>query len=70
MICICRAYGATETEINGKKLGILKKVSGGIAINRVIPHDPIRQGKVSMLNDYWIGATCRSGVPVKVEKLR
>lgn len=63
------AYGATETEINGKKLGILKKVSGGIAINRVIPHDPTRQGKVSMLNDYWIGATCRSGVPVKVEKL-
>lgn len=63
------AYGATEVEIDGKKLGILKGASGGIAINRTIPHDPTRKGKVSMLNDYWVGATCRSGIPVRVEKV-
>lgn len=63
------AYGASDVVINGKKLSRPKGASGGIAINRVIPHDPTRKGKVSMLSDYWVEATYRAGIPVRVEKI-
>lgn len=63
------AYGAQEIIIDGKKIGAIKVAAGGIAINRLIPHDPTRPGIASMLNDYWVGANCRAGIPVRVEKV-
>lgn len=63
------AYGASDVVIDGKKLSRLKGASGGIAINRVIPPDPTRKGKVSMLSDYWVEATYRAGIPVRADKI-
>ena len=63
------AYGASDVVIDGKKLSRLRGASGGIAINRVIPHDPTRKGKVSMLSDYWVEATYRAGISVRVEEI-
>ena len=63
------AYGADDRIIDGNKIAGIAKRGGGVAINQMIPSDPTRQTKASMLNDYYTGATCRHGVPVKVVKV-
>lgn len=63
------AYGAKKIEVDGQVIGAVKGASGGIAINGVIPHDPTFKDQAALLNDYWVGATCRSGIPVRVEKV-
>ncbi|ABV38812.1 molydopterin dinucleotide-binding region [Shewanella sediminis HAW-EB3] len=63
-----QGFGADNRVINGKSVPGLKERAGGVAINQMIPSDPTRKTKASMLNDYWTGANCRHGVPVRVEK--
>lgn len=64
-----RAFGADARVIDGKPLPALARRGGGTAVNSMIPHDPTRPGKASMLNDYYAGVNCRQGIPVRVEKL-
>lgn len=64
-----RAFGADARVIDGKLLPALSERGQGTAVNRMIPHDPTRPGQASMLNDYYVGANCRQGIPVRVEKL-
>ena len=63
------AYGAEDRVIDGKVVAGIKSRAGGTAINQMVPHDPTRQGKTAMLNDYWAGGNCRTGIPVRVEKI-
>jgi len=63
-----KGFGADNRVINGKSVAGLKERAGGVAVNQMIPSDPTRKTKASMLNDYWTGANCRHGVPVRVEK--
>ena len=63
------AYGADDRIIDGKKLPGLSHRGKGTAINQMIPADPTRHGKASMLNDYYAGTNCRSGIPVRVLKV-
>ncbi|QDO86079.1 tetrathionate reductase subunit TtrA [Shewanella psychropiezotolerans] len=74
-VCVSHGFGHTQgfggddRIINGQKLAGLKERAGGVAINQMIPSDPTRKQRASMLNDYWTGANCRHGIPVRVEKL-
>jgi tetrathionate reductase subunit A len=63
------AFGADQRVIDGKTIPGLANRGGGTAVNQMIPSDPTRKTKASMLNDYYTGTTCRHGVPVKVEKV-
>ncbi|GIU37870.1 molybdopterin dinucleotide binding domain-containing protein [Shewanella colwelliana] len=73
-VCVSHGFGHTagfggdDRLINGKMLAALSERAGGVAINQMIPADPTRHGPASMLNDYWTGANCRHGIPVRVEK--
>lgn len=62
-------FGGDDRIINGEKLVGLKERAGGVAINQMIPADPTRNQSASMLNDYWTGANCRHGIPIRVEKV-
>ena len=64
-----KGFGGDDRVINGKKLAGLKERAGGVAINQMIPSDPTRNQSASMLNDYWTGANCRHGIPIRVEKV-
>ncbi len=63
------AYGADDRVIDGKTIPGIANRGGGTAVNQMIPSDPTRNTRASMLNDYYSGATCRHGVPVKVVKV-
>ncbi|WP_417348946.1 molybdopterin-dependent oxidoreductase [Ferrimonas sp.] len=63
-----KAYGADTRIIDGKVIEGIARRGGGTAVNQMIPADPTRPGKVSMLNDYYAGTNCRQGIPVRVEK--
>lgn len=63
------AYGAEDRVIDGKVVAGIKSRAGGTAINQMVSHDPTRKGKTAMLNDYWAGGNCRTGIPVRVEKI-
>lgn len=74
-VCVPHAYGhwaggAEVREVDGKSLPVARRRGGGTAVNRLIPVDPTRPGAVKVLNDYYAGAFCRSGIPVKVEQYR
>ena len=73
-VCVAHAYGhsafgAEDRIIDGKKIAGIKIRAGGTAVNRMIPHDPTRPGKASLLNDYWAAGNCRTGIPVRLEKI-
>lgn len=63
------AYGADDRTIDGVKHPGLSYRGGGTAINQLIPADPTRKGEASMLNDYYAGTNCRSGIPVSIKKV-
>ncbi len=63
------AYGAEDRIVDGKKVPGIKARAGGVAVNRLIPHDPTRPSKASILNDYWAAGNCRTGIPVRLEKI-
>ncbi len=63
------AYGAEDRVIDGKAIPGIKARAGGTAVNQMVPHDPTRKGKTAMLNDYWAGGNCRTGIPVRIEKI-
>ncbi|MEC4727154.1 molybdopterin-dependent oxidoreductase [Shewanella sp. D64] len=63
-----RGFGGDDRVIDGVILPGLVGRAGGLEVNRLIPHDPTRQGEASMLIDYWAGDNCRHGVPVRVDK--
>lgn len=73
-ICVSHGFGHSEgfggddRIINGERLAGIANRAGGTAVNQMIPADPTRNGAASMLNDYWTGANCRHGIPVRVEK--
>ena len=73
-VCIAHAYGhwaygAEDRIVDGKKLPGIKARAGGVAVNHLVPYDPTRPGKVSALNDYWAAGNCRTGIPVRLEKI-
>ncbi|MCG9714738.1 tetrathionate reductase subunit TtrA [Shewanella insulae] len=74
-VCVSHGFGHSEgfggddRIINGEKLAGIASRAGGTAVNQMIPADPTRNGAASMLNDYWTGANCRHGIPVRVEKV-
>ena len=74
-ICISMGFGHTkgfggdERVIDSKVIPAIKARATGTAVNQMIPSDPTRPGKASLLRDYWTGATCRHGIPVKVVKV-
>lgn len=73
-VCIAHAYGhwaygAEDRIVDGKKQPGIKARAGGVAVNHLVPYDPTRPGKVSALNDYWAAGNCRTGIPVRLEKI-
>lgn len=63
------AYGSEDREIDGKVFPGIKSRGLGTAVNQMLPHDPTRMGVASLLNDYWIAGMCRTGIPVRIEKV-
>ena len=63
------AYGSEDRVIDGQVFKGIAKRGGGTAVNQMIPHDPTRPGVASMLNDYYVAGNCRTGIPVRVEKI-
>ena len=63
------AYGSEDREVDGKKVAGIKARGQGTAVNQMIPHDPTRPGAVASLNDFYAGGNCRTGIPVRVEKI-
>lgn len=72
-VSIAHAYGhwtgGAETRVvDGQAMPVATRRGGGIAVNRLVPTDPTRNGKAKALNDFYAGAYCRSGTPVTIEK--
>lgn len=63
------AYGSEDREVDGRKVAGIKARGRGTAVNQMIPHDPTRPGAVASLNDFYAGGNCRTGIPVRVEKI-
>lgn len=64
-----KGFGGDDRIIDGVEIKGIKQRATGTAVNQMIPSDPTRPGKASLLRDYWTGATCRHGVPLRVEKV-
>ena len=72
-VCIAHAYGhsafgSEDRVVDGRTVPGIKARAGGIAVNQMIPRDPTRPGPCTMLNEYWTGTNCRTGIPVSVRK--
>ncbi|MBR9728164.1 molybdopterin dinucleotide binding domain-containing protein [Shewanella intestini] len=64
-----QGFGGDTRIIDGKTVAAIAARGTGTAVNQMVPDDPTRKGQASMLNDYWTGANCRHGIPVKLVKV-
>lgn len=60
--------GASDVEIDGRRIPAKAAVAAGINLNDLAPGDPTRKG-ASALAEHMGGAAARQGIPARIEKV-